>query len=284
MDRFPILDDHFHVDPNHGLFLGAVKQFYRAGGTHLMVVYKTAHDYGFPGLKAEDFMEAMNFHVKLVERINRETDVKAYAVVGVHPAEFVYLAERRGLEQAKGEVMRALEHAQRLCLEGKAIAIGEIGRPHYEVPEEVWNVSIELMEYGMSLAKEADCAVQLHTESFDEEKFRELGRYVRDVGIKPCRIVKHFSPPLVRVAEEVGVFPSIIASRRNIEEAIRQGNRFMMETDYIDDRRRPGAVLGPKTVPRRTREFLQKGFFTEEDIHRIHADNPGLVYGIRVEL
>ncbi len=278
-----ILDDHFHVDPFKGLFLEAVKQFHRAGGTHLMVVYKTAHDYGFSGLKAEDFMKAMDFHIELVERINRETPVKAFAVVGVHPAEFVYLAEQKGLEYAKNEVMRALEYAQKLCLEGKAVAIGEIGRPHYEVPPEIWNASIELMKYGMSLAKDADCAVQLHTESFDEEKFRELGRYVREVGIKPYKVVKHFSPPLVKVAEEVGVFPSIIASKKNIKAAIEQGNRFMMETDYIDDKRRPGAVLGPKTVPKRTKAFLQNGLFTEEDVYKIHIENPEKVYGVEME-
>ena len=278
-----IWDDHFHVDPYHGIFLEAVKQFHRAGGTHLVVVYKTAHDYGFNGMKAEDFMKAMDFHIALVEKINRETPVKAYAVVGVHPAEFDYLAREKGIEYAKNEVMKALEYAQRLCLDGKAIGIGEIGRPHYDVPPGIWEATIELMKYGMALAGDADCAVQLHTESFDEAKFRELGEYVKEVGIKPYKVVKHFSPPLVKVAEEVGVFPSIIASRKNIEEAIKQGNRFMMETDYIDDRRRPGAVLGPKTVPRRTKAFLQNGLFTEEDIHKIHVENPEKVYGVELE-
>ncbi|AAL81032.1 metal-dependent hydrolase [Pyrococcus furiosus DSM 3638] len=277
-----ILDNHFHVDPNHGLFLEAVKQFQRAGGTHLIVVYKTAHDYGFPGLKAEDFMKAMDFHIELVEKINRETQVKAYAVVGVHPAEFDYLARNKGLEFARNEVMKALEYAQKLCLEGKAVGIGEVGRPHYEVPQQIWEVSIEIMKYAMELAKDADCAVQLHTESFNEEKFRELGEYIREVGIKPYKVVKHFSPPLVNVAKEVGVFPSIIASKKNIEEAIKQGNRFLMETDYIDDKRRPGAVLGPKTVPKRTKEFLQRGIFTEEDVYKIHVENPKKVYGIEI--
>ncbi len=41
-------------------------------------------------------MKAMDFHVELVEKINRETPVKAYAVVGVHPAEFDYLARQKG--------------------------------------------------------------------------------------------------------------------------------------------------------------------------------------------
>ena len=102
------------------------------------------------------------------------------------------------------------------------------------------------------------------------------------MGIKPYRVVKHSSPPLVKVAEEVGIFPSIIASRKNIEEAIKQGTRFLMETDYIDDKRRPGAVLGPKTVPRRTKELLQKGILTEDDVYRIHVENPEKVYGIEL--
>lgn len=134
-----------------------------------------------------------------------------------------------------------------------------MGRPHYPVPEEIWEASIEIMKYAMPLAKEADCAVQLHTESFDEEKFRELGRYVREVGIKPYRVVKHFSPPLVKVAEEVGIFPSIIASRKNIEEAIKQGTRFLMETDYIDDKRSLN-VLGPKPFPEELRSSSRKEY------------------------
>ncbi|MCD6140748.1 MAG: TatD family hydrolase [Thermococcus sp.] len=278
-----IFDNHFHVDPFRGLFLEAVKQFHRAGGTHLNVVYKSAHDYGFNGAKAEDFMKAMDFHIELVERINRETPVKAFAVVGVHPAEFAYLAEKKGVEYAKNEVMKALEYAQKLCFEKEAIAIGEIGRPHYEVSEEIWNESIELMKYGMELAKEADCAVQLHTESFNEEKFRELGRIVREVGIKPYRVVKHYSPPLIKVAEEEGIFPSILASKKTLMEALMQGSRFLMETDYIDDKKRPGAVLGPKTVPKRTLAFIQQGLMSEETAHKIHVENPKKVYGIELE-
>ncbi|MPW38237.1 metal-dependent hydrolase [Thermococcus sp. 101 C5] len=278
-----IFDNHFHVDPFKGLFLEAVKEFHKAGGTHLNVVYKSAHDYGFEGVKAEDFMKAMDFHISLVERINKETPVKAFAVVGVHPAEFAYLAEKKGVEYAKNEVMKALEYAQKLCLEGKAIAIGEIGRPHYEVSKEIWEASIELMKYGMELAKEADCAVQLHTESFNEEKFRELGAIIKEVGIKPYKVVKHYSPPLVKVAEEVGVFPSILASKKSIMEALMQGSRFLMETDYIDDKRRPGAVLGPKTVPKRTKAFIQQGLMDEETAYRIHVENPEKVYDVEID-
>ena len=53
-----------------------------------------------------------------------------------------------------------------------------------------------------------------------------------------------------------------------------------METDYLDDIQRPGAVLGPKTVPKRTLDFIKKGIFTEEDAFKIHKDNVEAIYEI----
>ena len=37
--RYPVWDDHFHMDPA-GRHVEAVKEFARAGGTHLMLVHK----------------------------------------------------------------------------------------------------------------------------------------------------------------------------------------------------------------------------------------------------
>ncbi len=51
-----------------------------------------------------------------------------------------------------------------------------------------------------------------------------------------------------------------------------------METDYIDDPDRPGAVLGPKTVPRRVRWMLDEGW--EDAVETAHVETPKDVYGI----
>jgi TatD-related deoxyribonuclease len=55
----------------------------------------------------------------------------------------------------------------------------------------------------------------------------------------------------------------------------------MMETDFIDDPDRPGAVLGPKTVPRRVRWLLQEGH--EDAVRVAHVETPERVYGIDTE-
>jgi TatD-related deoxyribonuclease len=56
-----------------------------------------------------------------------------------------------------------------------------------------------------------------------------------------------------------------------------------MEADYLDENSRPGAVLGPRTVPKRTLDFIRKGIFTEEDAFKIHKDNIESIYEINID-
>ena len=75
--------------------------------------------------------------------------------------------------------------------------------------------------------------------------------------------------------------PSILAGKESTKEALRKGSRFLMETDFLDDPKRPGAVLSITTVPRRTLSFIDQGMMTEEQAHKIHVENPRTAYGDR---
>jgi TatD-related deoxyribonuclease len=167
--------------------------------------------------------------------------------------------------------------------EDKAIGLGEIGRPHFPVSEEIMTASNEIMKYGMEVAKELGCAVVLHTESGTPDVCKDLANIANKVGFPLNRLVKHYSGPIIQEKDNHGLFPSVLASRKNIEAAIPQGRRFMMETDYLDDPRRPGAVLGIKTVPKRTKTLLEEGKITKEDALIIHKENPEKVYGIEIQ-
>ena len=52
----------------------------------------------------------------------------------------------------------------------------------------------------------------------------------------------------------------------------------MLETDYLDDPQRPGAVMGPKTVPRKTLKAIENNILSEEQTHKIHTRIPDSVY------
>jgi TatD-related deoxyribonuclease len=178
---------------------------------------------------------------------------------------------------------KGIEEAAALCNEQKCIAIGEIGRPHFPVDQQIFQDSNDILCYGMQKAKDVGVPVVLHTESTTPSQCKEFVEIGKKVGLNPEKIVKHFSPPLITYDENYGLMPSVLASKKNIVEALHKGTRFLMETDYIDDLQRPGAVLGPKTVPKVIKNLLRKDIITEKQVHIIHVENPQKTYTIDLE-
>jgi len=281
MDKIPATDNHIHVDPINGEGpLKVAKKFFGSGGTVMIIPNKPTWTVSLNC----DFKEAMELVIKYVDEINHDTEVKAFAVVGVHPAELNHLL-KKGINIFKAEnLMReGLKTAQELVMDDKAVAIGEIGRPHYPVSSEELDVHNDLLLYAMGLAREADCPLQLHTESASELQFKEFAEMARKVGLKREKVIKHFSGPLILPEENHGLTPSLIASEEVIREALHKGKNFIMETDYLDDLKRPGAVLGPKTVPRRTMKLINSGLITEKDAYLIHVEKIEQLYGIELD-
>lgn len=284
--RFPVWDNHFHLDPS-GKLVEAVKEFERAGGTHLMVVHKPYFEgEGRFNRTVEDHVRQMEQTVALARRAQDETSVRTFVALAPHPAEFTKLLDAGvPMDEAEQVYRGALDAAQRMVRDGKAVAMAEVGRPHWQpVPEDVWTRANALMTYAFELARDAGCAVQIHAETATPESFADLRKYVDKAGLSPEKVVKHYSTPIVDTAVNHGLWPSVLIGKGSAEEALRGGTRFLMETDYMDDPRYPGAVLGPKTVPKRTKQLIDAGLMTEEQAWVVHAENPKRVYGVDVSL
>ncbi|MGL4670005.1 MAG: TatD family hydrolase [Methanobacteriaceae archaeon] len=285
--EIPITDNHIHIDHINGLGpIKVAKAFYNVGGRVMIIPNKpswTCDCYG-------DLKKPMDITIDYCNEINSNTDVTAFPVCGVHPAEFSKLfadcdqEDVDKVNQLLAKFKDALNYAQNLVNDGKAIAIGEIGRPHYEISSEEMNYQMELLEYGINLAKDADCPVQIHSETFTITEFEEFAKIADKIGIKQNKLIKHFSPPIVNKKANFGLTPSIIASKSAIKSALSQGTNFLMETDYLDDNSRPGAVLGYKTVPKRTLNFIDNNIMSEEDAFKIHKDNVENIYNIDLDI
>lgn len=278
---FPILDNHLHLDPS-GAGPKAIAEFQRAGGTHIVLCHKPYKQSRIR--KAEDFKKAFDITLELAEQVRKETEVKVWVTLGPYPVELLHLAEHMSLADAKQVMLSGMELAGEYVNNGDAIALGEIGRPHFEVSKEIMEVSNEILLYGFELAHELGCAAVLHTESATPVVCKDLASLADRAGLPRNKVVKHYSPPIISQESNAGLFPSVLASEKNISSAARQGTRFMMETDYLDDPKRPGAVLGSKTVPKRTMALLQNNLLTEEDMYIIHSENPKKVYGVEMEI
>jgi TatD-related deoxyribonuclease len=270
----PILDNHLHLDPVNGRGVDAAAEFERAGGTHLNVLNKPSWNLAGEVDDSEGFRETFDLTVEVTEAADELLPGRARPVLGVHPALISRLVDRGyDPDEAAALMKSGIDVAAEYVASGPALAI-KSGRPHYEVEDPVWDASNEVMRHAFARAAEVGCAVQLHTE--DGESFETVAEWAEAAGLPGERVVKHYSGGHVG-----GVIPSVISHTDELEEACGGGWPFFIETDFIDDPDRPGAVLGPKTVPRRTNALAEAGH--ENALRRAHVETPARVYGIDTE-
>lgn len=274
-----IFDNHMHLKRD-GYFINAILEFKKYGGTHLNFCPYT--DYKVV-LKDKSYNRLYEDGIKMAKEAEEKTGVKIFLTVGPYPVDYIRMKDAVGKEEAMFLMKRGMEEAQKLCIEGKAIAIGEIGRPHFKVDEDTWKESIEIMKYGMMLAKDADVPVILHMETATRKNMKELAEMADEIGMNRMKVIKHYSPPLIKKEENFGIFPSVLATKDATTEAFKKGHYFMLETDYLDDLERRGAVLALRTIPRRIKNLLNKGVISEEDIYIVNKENPEKIYGISLE-
>jgi len=270
---FPITDDHIHIDPVNGRGLEAAKDFLRAGGTHMFLVSKPSWSLSVHPKCGADYSGVFDETLRVADLVTG-TGLVVYTVLGVHPAEISRLTERMNLEQAVTVMKAGLDCAARYVHEGKAVAL-KSGRPHYEVDPEILAASNEVLAHALSLAAECNCALQIHAET---GPCNDVVAMAQAAKVPIERVVKHYGSP------DTPLHPSLIAKHEAISQLARDKRPFTMESDFMDENSRPGAVIGPKSVPRYTNQLLKNGLITQDDCFRIHAETIEKVYGVAITL
>ena len=268
-DNVEITDNHFHLDPLGRKEL-AVKDFIKAGGTRLVLVHKP---YGLWN-KINSFKEQVSTTLKLADKA-REVGAKVAVVAAPHPIELLKLIESSDISKGTETYLEAVDYCTSLVDENKIVGLGELGRPHFEVDETTWKLSNDVLTESLSRAKEVDAAAVLHTESGTPEVMADLSRIANNANFPKSRLVKHYGGPGA-LENPSGIVVSLISSSTNIESS--SDSEFMLETDYLDDPKRPGAVMGPKTVPRKTQKAIEDNVLSKEQVHKIHTELPDSVY------
>ena len=106
---------------------------------------------------------------------------------------------------------------------------------------------------------------------------KDLSSIASEVNFPKSQLVKHYGG-IGSIEKNHDLVVSLLANSKNIEYASKNKVEHMLETDYLDDPNRPGAVLGPRTVPRKTLKCLDKGILNDEQIAKIHTDLPNKIY------
>jgi TatD-related deoxyribonuclease len=277
----PVVDHHCHLSPS-GEGLGAVRRFERAGGTHLFV---TTQNYGpTVPLTLDEYRQQFAITERLVGRIRAETVVEAYAVIAPYPIDLLGAAPTLGAEGALALQRSALDLAGAWIRERRAVALGEVGRAHFAVDAPLAAAIDAAFDHALRVAREAACPVVVHSEDLDAAAYRGIEERARRAGLPPERVVKHYARVRVGPEDRGGIAASYLAQRHLVREVLPDGGNWFLETDFLDDPRRPGAVLDLATVPRRARGIAEGSPELVDRLWGPFADSIERVYGWRPEV
>ena len=283
----PIWDTHLHLDLN-GRGIAAAQDFANAGGTHLCLVHKP----GFPNRLPDSIdavKDAYTGTLELARGVRREVGLDVRVILGPHPVVWEKQIHTLGLDVATELHLESVALALEFCAEGEAVALGEVGRPHYPVTEATWSAANEQLETVMHMAAQADVPIQLHVEENGAQTNAELAALCDRSGLARKRAIHHYAPSDVSGSFTHGLSSSVSMGKNSLAKIMETyrhcTSTWTMETDYLDDPSRPGAVLGPKTVPKRTQTMVQdllenlgKGE-VEDLLHQVHSFWPSTLYG-----
>ncbi len=245
----PVVDHHCHLSPS-GEGVAAARRFKAAGGTHLFLATQNYTPARVP-LRLDDYRAQFDLTESLAHRITEETGVVVYPVVAPYPIDLVHAEPALGLAGAISLYRAALELAAREVEEHRAVALGEVGRPHFAVPPPVAEACEESFRYALELARDAGCPAIVHSEDLDPDGYRRLAGLAAQAGLPLHKLVKHYARSVLSVDERTGVVPSYLARRDTARSSLDHPGPWFWETDFLDDPARPGAVLDIATVPRR---------------------------------
>ena len=285
----PIVDQHMHLDRTN-LFLDAVADFSSSGGTGIMLVHKPSFSHTLP-IDLEGYREAYSDTISMADEVRTEFELEVGVVLGPHPVAWEKQIPELGIEASSELHLEAVSLALEYIDSGHAHCLGEVGRPHYPVREEIWERANDLLLEILSMASSSRTSVQLHVEENGHTTYNELSQLCISSGISSERAIRHFAPPNVSADFTHGLSATVNVGKGSVETIVETAREakspWGMETDFLDDNRRPGAVLGPKTVPKRTQELcsslLYEGWSENEVeslLTKVHSEWPESLYGL----
>ncbi len=274
----PVFDNHVHLQ-EEGENVNAVKRFEKAGG-NIINICNLPLNKKIEGI--DYFVEQYEKTIKIADQVRKNTGVIVLVTIGPYPVDALKLMDIKKIEEIESIFKEAIDIALNYIEERKANALGEIGRPHFTVQKEIWDMSNRIIEYAFENAGKRNIPVILHTESATEKTFKELAEMAERNGINKNLVIKHFSPPFILPEENHGIFPSVMASRENARNAILKGKRFFLETDFLDDPKRKGAVMDIESVPRRMKMLTAELREDLKEYAKVLSENISMIYGIEL--
>lgn len=283
MVKLMFADGHLHSNPINGIGAKSIaEKFKKVGGWFMVLVSLSPHHYGL-GNGFEDYVKSIDIHIRECNYA-REIRLRTICLAGLHPADVErrISIDRHKIADTIMFATKIIDYIARLVRSGLLDGFGEIGRPHYKtVPEAIVGNEI-LMRYTLTLAKDLNAFVHLHTEQGGYATAEDIYGTLKLMNVNTAKIVLHHLDLLT--AQE--------AARRSLKftlpgkyvilkEAVKRLDPvYIIESDFIDDPKRPGVSSYPWSIVEDQMKLILEQEIDEEYVHKVNIDNVIRVYDV----
>jgi len=284
--QVPIADGHGHSNPIRGLGASKIARNFKArGGWFQALVALSPWQYALEFRGFESYKEAIEIHIRECKAAEGE-GVKVACIAGFHPADVDHLIDRYNMKPSRVLELgySVADYVSNLCSEGVLDGIGEVGRQHYKTGAERVLVAQLILERALENARDHDCVVHMHLENAGPDTVVLTHKTIERLGVYEAReklVFHHSKPSMVMKAKELG-YPSTVPGVSRILEYVFTSIEptFMVESDYIDDPSRPGAVVYPWEMAENELRLLRRGVVGEDYLYKINVDNIIKLYNV----
>ncbi len=277
-------DGHLHCNPVRGL--GGYRiaaRFKDCGGWFMALVGLPPWHYGLEVRGIDTYERSYDIHLRECREASR-AGVRVACIVGMHPAEIDRLVSMGyNVDKLVDFVDKVVKLLERLAREGLVDGLGEVGRQHYTTQPERYALAEYVMLRVLEVARDYDLVVHLHLESGGLATVATVDKLVRLVGYKRLhRIVfHHATTKMTSKAVELGYTATVLGRKELLRAVLGSVEpRFMVESDFLDDPRRPCVAACPWDVVAAQRSLVEEGVVWEDVLWRINVDVPCRVYGV----
>ena len=244
----PVVDHHCHLS-SKGEGSLAASRFRQAGGTHLFLA--TQNYEGQVPTRLDAYRRQFETTERIARAVHESTGIVVYVVIAPYPIDLIGAAEVLGASGALALQIEAIDLAGAWVREHRAVALGEVGWPHFPVAPDLAEAARRAFEHALEVARDADCPAVVHSPDLDDVGWRGLEEAAQRARLPRHRLVKHYARARRPPTADASVVPSYLARRELVNEVAADPGPWFLETDFLDDPARPGAVLDLATVPRR---------------------------------
>lgn len=284
LNKLVFADGHLHSNPLRGIGAKVIaEKFKKIGGWFVVLVSLSPTHYGLEGFTFEDYTKSIDIHVKECEYA-KEQGIKVICLAGIHPAdvEKKVIADKHKIGDTIILAKKIVEHVAKLIEKGVLDGFGEVGRPHYRtIPEAVVANEI-VMRYVLTLARDLNAYVHLHLEQGGYATIEDMYEILKFTNADINKIVFHHLDLFTAIeATHKRLIFTVPGKYELLKEVIKRLDPiYIIESDFIDDPKRPGVSSYPWTIAENQLKIIKEYNIDEEYIYAINVDNIVRVYNL----